>query len=182
MPTIITHSFTGIASGFAVYNKSFPRGFWVLSVLCSVISDADVICFRLGIPYLHFFGHRGFFHSIFFACILGSLTGIILMKTGKKEWKDGLFFAGYFSFIMTLHGILDAFTNGGMGIALLSPFILKRYFSPIRPVEVSPISLRTFIYGRCFQIFQNEILWVWIPSLCISITVRILLRKLLKRS
>jgi inner membrane protein len=42
------------------------------------------------------------------------------------------------------HGILDAMTNGGLGVALLSPLDTTRYFRPWRPIQVSPISLRRF--------------------------------------
>jgi hypothetical protein len=46
MPTLLTHTTSGIASGAAVYDKSFTKGFWLLSVVCSIIPDADVICFE----------------------------------------------------------------------------------------------------------------------------------------
>lgn len=175
MPTVLTHAISGLASGAALYKKSFPKGFWLLTVICSVIPDADVICFKLGIPYSHFLGHRGFFHSIFFACILGSLVGISLMKSGKRKWKEGLFFSLYFSFITSLHGILDAFTNGGLGIALLSPFIMERYFFPVTPIRVSPFSLGALFTERGFYILKSEILWVWIPGMCVAVFSRIIL-------
>ncbi len=176
LPTIITHSFTGIACGAAVYKKSLPRGFLLLSAICSVIPDADVICFRLGVPYSSFWGHRGFFHSLLFASVLGSFTGLTLMMAGKRKWKEGLFFAGYFSFIIALHGVLDAFTNGGLGIALLSPFITERYFFPFTPIEVSPINVHAFLDGRGFQVLQNEIIWVWVPCMGLALLLRIVFR------
>ncbi|NLD38175.1 MAG: metal-dependent hydrolase [Desulfatiglans sp.] len=116
----------------------------VLSVLCATIPDADVICFRLGIPYAHFLGHRGFFHSIFFSCLLGSVTGFMLAWAGRRTCKQGFLYAVDFSFVTTLHGILDAFTNGGLGVALFSPFIEKRYFFPITPIKASPIGIESF--------------------------------------
>jgi inner membrane protein len=177
LPTIFTHSFTGIASGIAVYDKSVPKRFWTLSVICSLIPDADVIGFKLGIPYSHFFGHRGFFHSLSFACILGSLIGLLFMKTGKRGWKDRLFFAGYFSFLICIHDILDAFTNGGLGIALLSPFTSKRYFFWITPIEVSPISPQAFFSGRAFGILRNEFFSVWIPYIAIVLVCRFLFKR-----
>ncbi|NIM12838.1 MAG: hypothetical protein GTO45_29905 [Candidatus Aminicenantes bacterium] len=42
------------------------------------------------------------------------------------------------------HGVLDAFTNGGLGIALLSPFDTTRHFSPWQPIEVAPIGIWAF--------------------------------------
>lgn len=174
MPTILTHAFTGVASGMAVYNRSFPKGFWILAILLPIIPDADVIGFKLGIPYSSFWGHRGFFHSVFFSCFLGTLTGFILAWTGRKTWRQGLFYAGYFSFVTALHGILDAFTNGGLGIALLSPFTVKRYFFPVTPIKVSPISINRFLDWRGIEILINELLWVYLPCICIALLIRIL--------
>jgi inner membrane protein len=173
MPTVLTHAITGIACGAAVYKKSFPKGFWLLTVICSAIPDADVIGFKLGIPYSHFLGHRGFFHSIFFACILGAVTGIMFMMIAKRKWKDGLFFSAFFSFVISLHGILDAFTNGGLGIALLSPFIMERYFFPVTPIKVSPFNPGAFFNDGGFQIIKNEMFLVWLPFMGFAILLRI---------
>ena len=181
MPTIITHSFTGLVSGAAAYDKSFPKRFWLFSIICSIIPDADVICFELGFSYDHFLGHRGFFHSLFFACILGSFMGFLLMGVKKIEWRKRLFFAGYFSFLISLHDILDAFTNGGLGVALLSPFDTTRYFSPYTPIKVSPINPYTFFNGGALDILKNEVLWVWLPYICIVIVFRYILRRRRKK-
>jgi inner membrane protein len=181
MPTIITHAFTGVALWMAVYNRSYPKGFWILTILLPVIPDADVICFKLGIPYSSFWGHRGFFHSIFFSCLLGTLTGFLLAWAGSRTWKQGLFYATYFSFVTALHGILDAFTNGGLGIALLSPFTVKRYFFPVTPIKVSPIGIINFFNERGIEIIVNEILWVWIPCSCIALVIRIICALFLKK-
>jgi inner membrane protein len=174
MPTIITHAFTGIASGMALYNRSYPKWFWILTILLPVIPDADVIGFKFGIPYSSFWGHRGFFHSLFFSCVLGTVTGFILVWAGSRKWKQGLLYAGFLSFVTALHGILDAFTNRGLGIALLSPFIEKRYFSPFTPIKVSPIGIKSFLDGRSIDILVNEILWVWVPCICIVLFIRVI--------
>ena len=36
------------------------------------------------------------------------------------------------------HGLLDAFTDGGLGVAFFAPFDSTRYFFPVTPIEVSP--------------------------------------------
>ena len=48
MPSLITHSVVAAAAGAAV-GRSVPVRFWVLSVFCAVLPDADVIGFSLGI-------------------------------------------------------------------------------------------------------------------------------------
>jgi len=68
VPTIISHTVVAVAAGKALAPKDVPAHFWQLAIVCSIIPDADVIGLYLGVPYEHFFGHRGFFHSPFLAC------------------------------------------------------------------------------------------------------------------
>jgi inner membrane protein len=63
------------------------------------------------------------------------------------------------------HGVLDAMTNGGLGIAFFSPFDNRRYFLPWRPIRVSPIAPTRFFTPRGFAILQSEFLWIWLPAL-----------------
>jgi inner membrane protein len=73
----------------------------------------------------------------------------------------------FFLFLATAsHGILDAFTDGGRGIAFFAPFGTERYFFPITPMLVSPIG-RGFLSARGLHILASEVLCVWIPSLII---------------
>jgi hypothetical protein len=47
-----------------------------------------------------------------------------------------------FFFLATAsHGLLDAMTDGGLGVAFFSPFDKHRYFFPWTPIRVSPIGL-----------------------------------------
>src|SRR6267378_8050335 len=44
-----------------------------------------------------------------------------------------------FFFLATAsHGLLDAMTNGGLGVAFFAPFCDTRYFLPWQPIVVSP--------------------------------------------
>lgn len=58
---------------------------------------------------------------------------------------------------------LDAFTNGGLGIAFLWPFSGERFFAPIHPVEVSPLGLSRFLSSKGVAVLWSEILWIWSP-------------------
>jgi inner membrane protein len=62
------------------------------------------------------------------------------------------------------HGILDALTNGGLGVAFFSPFYNGRYFFPWRPIRVSPISLGRFFSHQGYLVLKSELLWIWIPT------------------
>jgi inner membrane protein len=136
--------------------------------MCAIVPDIDVLCFKLGISYGSFWGHRGFLHSIFFAFLFGFATTAFLYSTGKISKKDLCFYGIYYSLVTTTHGVLDAFTNGGLGIALLSPFDNHRYFFWTTPISVSPLNPRVFLTGRGFQVLANELFWVWVPMLFLA--------------
>ncbi|MGD8706286.1 MAG: metal-dependent hydrolase [Syntrophobacterales bacterium] len=167
MPTVISHSVAAIAAGKAFGPREVPKRFWLLSIFCSVLPDADVIGFSFGIPYGHFFGHRGFFHSPFFALLLSLFIVSVFFRTERTFSRRWWIYLVDFSLLSASHGILDAFTNGGRGIALLSPFDETRYFFPWRPILVSPIGITGFISKWGLMTLKSELLWIWLPSLII---------------
>jgi len=146
--------------------------FWVLSVLCAVIADADVLAFKFGIPYSHMFGHRGFFHSLFFALLLGIFVGFTFFPERGIHSRVQWTIVAYFFLLAASHGILDAFTDGGLGIAVFSPFDNTRYFFPITPIEVSPLSIRGFLTGWGIRVLMSEFVWVWVPVLVVALFIR----------
>jgi inner membrane protein len=174
LPTILTHS---VVAGTAAYSFSAAKEslkFWILSITCSSLQDLDVMGYRwLYIPYDDFLGHRGFFHSPFFAAILGLLIACTFYRKeglfSKQWWKYFL----YFFALTASHGILDAFTNGGLGIALLSPFTNSRYFFPWTPLEVSPLSIKGFLSQRGLVVIISELIWIWLPCFLIVVFLKI---------
>jgi inner membrane protein len=116
---------------------------WVWSgtlVILSCLPDADVIAFALGIPYRAPFGHRGAFHSLTFAAFCGAFLSIVARRLQLPASRVGLVGGA----VVASHGILDTFTDGGLGIALFWPFTNARYFAPWRPIPVAPIGPRLF--------------------------------------
>jgi hypothetical protein len=47
----------------------------------------------------------------------------------------------YVACVVGSHGLLDAMTDGGKGIALLWPFTTQRFFFAWRPIPVAPIGV-----------------------------------------
>ena len=168
----MTHAVVASFGGIVFTKKRMPFRFWYLAIVCSIIPDADVIGFYFEVQYGDFFGHRGFFHSIFFALVLSIVVVFAFLRDGKVfskgKWKYILFFFT----VMASHGLLDAFTNGGLGIALLSPFDNTRYFSPWTPIMVSPISLGAFLSHWGFRVIVCEIIYVWLPLLTFLLVFR----------
>jgi inner membrane protein len=174
LPTVITHSLIGTASASMFKTKKYKVRFWLLSVICPMLPDLDVIAFAFGIPYAHFFGHRGFFHSIPFAFLLAVMFVLLFFrdKTFSYMQRTGLIF--YFFLLTSTHGLLDAFTSGGLGIALLSPFSAKRFFFPVTPIQVSPLGISAFFSEWGLRVIKSEIFWVWMPLLFIFVLVKLI--------
>jgi len=88
-----------------------------------------------------------------------------------------VFYFIFFFLLSASHGIFDAFTNGGLGIALLSPFDNTRYFFPWTPIIVSPLGIKGLLSNWGLIVIKSELLWIWLPSfliVIISTLVRIL--------
>lgn len=163
MPTFIGHAVTGLALSATISQKLQFLRIGILSIVCSVAPDIDAIGFKFGIPYQHWLGHRGFSHSIVFAAALGLIASLFVHENStKRRWLlFGVLFASGL-----VHDVLDAMTNGGLGVAFFSPFNDSRYFLPWRPIEVSPLSLRRFLTSRGISVMMSEFVWVMVPSLC----------------
>lgn len=180
LPSVISHTAVAVAAGMAFAPREVPHHFWSLAIVCSIIPDADAIGFACGIPYDHFFGHRGFFHSPFFALLVSTLVVCVFFRDVEIFSRQWFFYFIFFFLLSASHGILDAFTNGGLGIALLSPFDNTRYFFPWRPLTVSPIGIQGFLSKWGLMVMKSELLWVWLPSflmVVVSMVIRAITAK-----
>jgi inner membrane protein len=161
------HVAVGMAAA-RVYEGRRPS--WRSAVAWSAVSmlpDADVIGFSLGVRYEDPWGHRGATHAFAFAVIVGLAAGLMArlrsdrqerasafaqigddaLRRDKSAWqarwfkspalRTGLFAA----VVLATHPLLDTLTDGGLGCALFWPFDLTRYFAPWRPIQVAPIGL-----------------------------------------
>ena len=170
MPTIMTHSVVALCAGCVYNRRDVSKRFWILAIVAAVMPDLDVIGYQyLYIPYGHVLGHRGFFHSPCFAALFSVVAVSIVFREvrilSRRWWAYVLFF-----FIVgASHGLMDAMTNGGRGIALLSPFSNNRYFLPWTPIEVSPLTVRRFLSPRGLTVMKSEILWIWAPLAAVVI-------------
>jgi inner membrane protein len=165
MPTIFSHAIFASVIGKACVPERVPLRFWILTATCAMLPDADAIGFAFGVRYGSMWGHRGLTHSIVFALLVGIVVGTFAF--GKRSTAPGrLQLVVYFTLVTLSHPLLDALTDGGLGVALFAPFSAERYFFPWRPIEVSPIGMR-FFSGRGLEVLASEVIWVWLPALLI---------------
>jgi inner membrane protein len=163
----VASAFAHVAVAYALGQTVTPaipaRRLWTLTVLCCLLPDVDVVGFFLGIPYGHMWGHRGFTHSIVFAMLVGMVVSRLatphITVWTSFYWMSAL----YFSLVTLSHGILDAFTDGGLGIAFFAPFDSTRYFFSWRPIAVSPIGIAEFFSEWGMAVLLSEFVWVGIP-------------------
>ena len=167
MPTVFTHAAVPLALGLGLGRAIVPPRLLAAGIVAAALPDLDIVTFHLGIPYSADLGHRGFSHSLVFAAGVG-LAG----AAGHRALRAGFARVFLFLFAATVsHGVLDAFTDGGLGVAFLWPWSGERYWAPaaLRVVEVSPISVRRFLSARGLAVLASELCWIWLPALAVGL-------------
>lgn len=168
MASIFGHGIVGYTLSKVIDRKNLK---WLMlaAIISTIIPDADVLSFKLGIAYEHPFGHRGFTHSICFALLWAVLLMLVIGKKNKILW----FFVIFLSTLS--HGILDAMTSGGRGVGFLIPFNSNRFFFPFREIKVSPIGIEKFFSEWGLRVIFSELKYVFFPCfiiLMISFLIR----------
>jgi inner membrane protein len=135
MASLPSHAIAALGFGAFFYKPDIPKRIWIVGALCSVIPDIDVIGFRFGIRYGDFWGHRGFTHSLVFAAVLASAVVLVGFR-GQLSNISRLSIWTYFFLATASHSLLDAMTDGGLGVAFFAPFDNHRYFLPWTPIRV----------------------------------------------
>jgi inner membrane protein len=118
----------------------------------SLLPDADVFGFRLGVRYEDTWGHRGATHSIAFALGVGLLVWFVSRLAKLPAARTSLIAIA----VVMSHPILDTLTDGGLGCALLWPFSDQRFFAPWTPIPVAPIG-RAFLSSEGARVAAIEL-------------------------
>lgn len=168
MASAFAHLFTAVALGVSALPRRRRGRVIALGVFCSVLPDLDVIGLALGLPYDHWLGHRGITHSLPFALLLSMAIVAIGFRAGEWQGLRGRLLV-YLFVVGASHGLLDGMTDGGLGVAFLSPFDETRHFLPFRPVAVSPIGLSAFFGLRALDVLAAELLWIWLPVTALAL-------------
>ena len=109
-------------------------------------------------------------HSLLFAGLLSA--ALVAMWYRQKAWAARVGIFVYLFLCTASHGVLDALTDGGLGVAFFSPFDTSRYFFSARPVAVSPIGISAFFSKDAFHVLASEVIWIWLPTIAGFFLVR----------
>jgi inner membrane protein len=118
-----------------------------LTAAAAAAPDLDAIGRPLGYGDVAFLGgHRALTHSMFSALVVGAIALALVAHTAEP--RDRVRVALFVFCAVASHGLLDAFTTYGDGVAIFSPFSGYRWKSPWQP----------------FGGLWSEILALWIPA------------------
>jgi inner membrane protein len=176
VPTVLTHAL--VAVGLA---RLFPRPLPVTASLLgagvAMLPDVDVLAWPLGLARDSAWAHRGLTHSFAAAAVTAAA-----LTLAARRWTGvrAALLAAYLVAAMASHGLLDAATNGGWGVAFWAPFDMERRFFAWRPVEVSPIGWGV-LGRRGLVVLWSEIRWIWLPLAGLVATSEILRRVCARR-
>jgi len=172
MASIFGHCALGATLGKLLLPDRRHWRYWLLAAACAFLPDADVIGFKFHVPYASLWGHRGLSHSLLAAAVVASiLTGLFgLRRTANTPPAGRLWLLLFLA--TASHGMLDAMTTGGEGVAFYSPFDQHRYFFGFRPIQVSPIGVKKFVGEWAARVLKSELLWVGLPCLALLALAR----------
>nr|WP_320131828.1 metal-dependent hydrolase [uncultured Holophaga sp.] len=178
MPSIFGHAVAGYAIGTAFSPDRPGRRTRILAVICAMAPDLDWFTGFLD-PEDHLgLSHRGFPHSLLAAGLITLLAMVLGRRNQLRHLKTWLCL-GTATFS---HGLLDAFTFGGTGVAFLAPFSKARFVAAWQPIFVSPIPLSGGLRDWLFFSLGTELLFIGGPALVIILLARRLARTRQQRS
>jgi len=166
MPTVFTHAIVGLTASQlwlpneVQQNSRAKLFFTALSIALPIAPDFDFLL----LPVVRggsLLDHRGLFHSIAFALVLGVFATAFMVRKVQAMKHRQLWLFAYFSIVTASHGLLDSMTRGPQGVALFAPFDDHRYFFPIRPMLPSPIWPSQFLSRYGARVLGIEFLLVW---------------------
>jgi membrane-bound metal-dependent hydrolase YbcI (DUF457 family) len=160
MSTVISHSLVGagIASFFRFANK---KKIIIASLLLAALPDSDTIVMGI-IGRGTIFDHRGVFHSIFFAIIVGALTAYFFKKKNWITPEEFPKLAILFSAVTFSHPFPDGFsTNWMYGVSYLAPLTMTKYFWLSTPLPLAPLSPAQLFSPRGANLFLIEAAMLW---------------------
>lgn len=165
MASAFSHPAVPLAITVAAGAAAVPPRLCLAAVVASVLPDVDAFGYWAGVPYGSPFGHRGFTHSLFFSAVVALACMAFAPRLGAP--RPVVFAVVFLS--GASHGMLDAMTTGGHGIAFFAPFSNERYHFPWQVIRISPISVTRFFSERGMSVLASELRWIWLPASVVAV-------------
>ncbi|BDU75885.1 metal-dependent hydrolase [Mesoterricola sediminis] len=164
------HALAGLAVGSAFAGRETDRRTRALALVCAVAPDLDWFTGFLDPQDRYGLAHRGLFHSFLAA---GALTVLAMALGNRVRWRHPRAWA-CLAVATFSHGLLDAFTFGGRGVAFLEPFSSVHFVSAWQPIFVSPIPLSGRLTDWLFFSLGTELLVIGLPAMAVLLATRTL--------
>ena len=166
MVSVFSHAVAAVALGATFPRSALPRRAWIVGALAAAAPDLDYFLHVAGVPYSSPYGHRGFTHSLTFALVLGAVVALAV----PRRWPGSrATLLTYVALATASHGVLDAMTDGGHGIAFFWPLSDQRWFLPWRPLGAAPLSIRGFFTAHGLDVMAGELVAVWLPAAVVAL-------------
>jgi len=168
MSSLFGHAMAGLAISAAYTQGRPPRRVLALATACAMAPDLDWFTAFFPAAEHSTLAHRGLSHSLLAALLLAAgamFLGFRPQLRSPRHWACMLTAA--FS-----HGLLDACTFGGTGVAFLLPFSDVRFVCAWQPIFVSPIPLSGRLLDWLLFSLGTELVWIGIPAALILMAPR----------
>ena len=170
MPSLLGHAVAGLAITSAFHGSKVPRRTWALAVFCAVAPDLDWFVSLLNLHRGHALNHRGAAHSLFAAMVLAAV--VFLMGFRRDQRRAAVWLC--LTVAALSHGLLDACTAGGVGVALFMPFSDTRWACLWQPGWVAPLPVGREHVHTFLDSLWNEAFWIGLPALAVAVGSRLM--------
>lgn len=168
MPSLFGHAVAGLALNTAFAGEELPRRSWALTTFCALAPDLDWFSAFVNLPHSGWLDHRGLTHSLPAAALLAGTVWWLGFEPAHRTRRLLLcLLVAAFS-----HGLLDACTRGGVGVAAFLPFSKARYVCIWQPLQVSPLPLNATLALRFLRSLLGELLWIGLPAWLLVLAAR----------
>ncbi|MBP1627461.1 MAG: ybcI [Holophagaceae bacterium] len=163
VPSFLGHAVAG-ATLYALFQDEAPQPRtrnWAL--FCALAPDLDWFMTFLHLSGRHVLNHRGVTHSLCAALILATMVMVLAFRKEERNPRLWLcMLACAFS-----HCLLDACTQGGVGVAVFVPITKVRFVCAWQPIQVGPIPLNFKLLQGFLTALWTEVVWIGIPALAL---------------